>query len=322
MCGILGGITPGMSPEERAEFLWRALLNTQSRGKDATGVAWHTEDRAPVVFKAGEAADKFVNSPTFDMIEKELPMTFIGHCRASTQGSEKENVNNHPVVSKQTGLILVHNGVVRDEAWRQTDPDGSHPFRFAAPDGEVDTEIIMRLIETLAYIPREEDGSIDEDKVRELGGAVNWGEDRKVPWTKAIDDALFNLEGSNACALLVPDEPNTLYLWRHSSPLYLAYVPEYRSIFFTSTEQIFKDTIARTRMEKVLDMFERKVDDTPEYYGVELKDKGMVKVSYTGDNDRPFNIEQLTLEPPEYYATRRGVGRGKAKMKDGKHSWE
>lgn len=330
MCGILGGITPGMSREDRIEFLWRALLNTQTRGKDATGVAWHTEDGTPVVFKAGEAADKFVGSPIFDQIEKDLPITFVGHCRASTQGSEADNVNNHPVVSKQTGLVLIHNGVVRDEAWRQTDPDGSHPFRFAEPDGQVDTEIIMRLIETLAYIPREEDGTISEDTVRALGGAANWGE-RKVSWMKAIDDALFNLEGSNACALMVPEEPNVLYLWRHSSPLFLAYVPEFKSLFFTSTEQIFKDSISRTRTEKVLDLFERKVDDTPEYYGADIKDKTLIRVEYTGDEKTPFDIKKLELEPPDYYPTRRSGGgttttttpaKGKAKMKENRHMFE
>lgn len=61
---------------------------------------------------------------------------------------------------------------------------------------------------------------------------------------KGLKDGLIELVGSAAVAIIKEGEPNTLYLWRHNNPLWLAYDPERKVLFFGSTEDILKEGLA------------------------------------------------------------------------------
>lgn len=299
MCGIAGAIMPNSTPEERLRVARNLLIESQTRGTDATGIGFHLDDGTPQVLKHGTKAAEFVKAPVFNGLE--LPSTFILHTRRTTKGSEKDNKNNHPLVSAATGAILVHNGVVDDDNWRAVNEDGGNPYMYESFRAEVDTEAILNLIVTMRMIPRNDDLSVTPEVV-----AATPKEDWRpqVSWMRAIDDATCNLEGSGfACALLVPDEPNTLHLFRHNNPLFVAYIPEWDAVVFSSEEKILAKAISHTRVEHLFGIFPKTEYIVPEYAGLEMEECGLWKITYEGEGH--YDIHRGDIDPP--FFTRRGI---------------
>ena len=123
MCGIAGY---NCSPAWQAEFLDQkkqnkileeAWLHNQHRGYDAAGY-FAVHDKGIRVFKkAGTAAEILV-----DMAKKEknvpISRVFGTHTRATTQGTEKDNRNNHPVF--WDNIWVTHNGTIHnDDSFRR-----------------------------------------------------------------------------------------------------------------------------------------------------------------------------------------------------------
>ena len=65
-----------------------------------------------------------------------LPCSMILHTRMKTQGSEKNNANNHPLFSKN-GIAIVHNGIIYND---------KEIFGKKERDAEVDSESILHLL--------------------------------------------------------------------------------------------------------------------------------------------------------------------------------
>ena len=61
---------------------------------------------------------------------------------------------------------------------------------------------------------------------------------------KGLKGGLAELRGSAAVAIISNEEPNTVYLWRHNNPLWAAYDPDHKVIFFGSTDEILKEGLA------------------------------------------------------------------------------
>jgi hypothetical protein len=61
---------------------------------------------------------------------------------------------------------------------------------------------------------------------------------------KGLKEGLKDLKGSAAVALISPENPNEVYLWRHNNPLWIAYNPEKKTIFFGSTKEILEEGLA------------------------------------------------------------------------------
>lgn len=134
MCGIIGYVT-GKKEVDRTELQYMIhdmFIASQARGQDATGYGYINTDNKVVVDKAPITAVEFVKrlgDVPFDKVK-----IFMGHTRAATKGDPKSSENNHPIVSKDSGLVLVHNGIVATKKKLKT-------------DGEVDSEVLLRLIE-------------------------------------------------------------------------------------------------------------------------------------------------------------------------------
>lgn len=195
MCGILGFITDTPS-EENNKLLCDLLYISSSRGTDATGVA--VVGKTTKVTKEDIPADKFLVKYSKDL---KKPMSkanvVLGHTRLATQGHQKDNNNNHPIIGQK--YIMVHNGTCSS-----MDRIKDYPYK-----GTVDSEIL------LSYVEKE--------------GLVT---------------GLKELKGSAAVAIIKEDEPDTVYLWRHSNPLWVAYDPEKKVIFFGSTEEILREGLS------------------------------------------------------------------------------
>lgn len=108
MCGIFGWIKPKTNTTtdiNLRDALVNGLIQTQSRGQDATGFY---SPHHGIIKEASKATD-FVKENIPHNIAKDRFV--IGHCRAATQGDSTADENAHPFESKS--WILVHNGIVR-----------------------------------------------------------------------------------------------------------------------------------------------------------------------------------------------------------------
>jgi hypothetical protein len=168
---------------------------SETRGADATGVAFQTQKSKFIIAKKAIAAKDFIKDELIKYKEAlEVTNMAIGHTRFPTQGSPKDNNNNHPVESDN--WILVHNGSV-------TSMPRIKEYKYK---GEVDSEILVSYIECM-------------------------GLEKALPFVE---------RGTASIAIINKNEPNTLYLWRETNPMFLAYDDKSRTIFFSSQDNFLE----------------------------------------------------------------------------------
>ena len=132
MCGIMGWYCFGNTlPDKNKITNMFSLL--ESRGRDASGFAF-IKDNNLIVHKDAVRSSELVK--TDDWKELVLPSSMIMHTRMKTQGSEKNNANNHPLFSKN-GIAIVHNGIIYND---------KEIFGKKQRDAEVDSESILHLL--------------------------------------------------------------------------------------------------------------------------------------------------------------------------------
>ena len=132
MCGIMGFYCFGIQKPDKKNITTMFEL-LESRGRDASGFAF-LRDSNLVVHKAPIRSSIMVHSKEWQ--ELDLPGVFIAHTRMKTQGSERNNNNNHPLYNKE-GLCIVHNGMIHND---------KEIFGKQKRDGEVDSEAILAVL--------------------------------------------------------------------------------------------------------------------------------------------------------------------------------
>jgi len=220
MCGIGGFIAPGAKSEWKRTLITNLLRQASSRGRSATGLAY-VQDGKMCFLKAGEPADKFVDSKEFKEFTEKLPPIVMGHARAATGGGEagpEDNLNNHPFVGEKSGIAVVHNGMIDHSRWRKTvgkdkGLSGKYPFT-----GHTDSELFLRFVE-------------------------NNMDDGSTTMIDAISDACWNITGSYALGWLKADEPNKIWFVRHNNPMVIGYSPKHKFMVFGSTKAIIEDSL-------------------------------------------------------------------------------
>lgn len=86
------------------------LKQIEKRGTHAAGFAYVNRDGSAGVYKQAK--------PGSQLALAELPRksdTVVLHTRYATQGPASNNINNHPVVSPDLNVALVHNGVISND---------------------------------------------------------------------------------------------------------------------------------------------------------------------------------------------------------------
>ena len=174
----------------------------ETRGVDASGITYGNWDSG-----AGYIKNCVRGSKLFDhegskhyLVEIEKAQIVLMHCRAQTQGSAKNQDNNHPVFQRDGRYILVHNGQIRN------DDDLFHKNcdLKLKREAEVDTEALVALLDT------QED---PEEAVKTLRFIV----------------------GSYAIAAMPRDKIDHVLFSRRQSPLVLSYDARADTLYFGST---------------------------------------------------------------------------------------
>ena len=207
MCGITGYITTKPNQAKNAkQTMADLLLYSSSRGTDATGIAFVHNEKI-ICVKKGIPASKFIQSaPYKNAIKRYSPKIMIGHTRAKTQGDQKDNNNNHPLIAGN--IALVHNGVLYNE------DDVFKDFKLERK-GEVDSEAIVQL--------------------------VNHFKTKKSDITRvAIQCTCKEIRGNMAIAVINAKNDRELHLVSSGNPCVLAYQKSTGTIFFASELDILK----------------------------------------------------------------------------------
>jgi hypothetical protein len=135
MCGV-AGFSLSINSKINARALAHHLLTQiESRGQMASGFAYGYEG------KVGYYKDAVAGS---NLRLKGLPRdtkTVIAHTRYATHGAVTDNRNNHPVLSPDSKIALVHNGVI----WNHDEVRHDSLSEFGLPD--VDTSVIPAVLQ-------------------------------------------------------------------------------------------------------------------------------------------------------------------------------
>lgn len=182
MCGIVGYL----GDRNVYEILIKGLHRLEYRGYDSAGVALKTPDGNLNVYKTMgkvSALEHFCH-------DKNLDATVgIAHTRWATHG-EPSDCNAHPHFSEDGNLALVHNGTIENYKLLK-DALIKHGCTFHS---ETDTEVLVQLIE---YIKVTNDCSLID----------------------AVREALRQVQGAYAIAVIEKGNPDQIVAARNSSPL-------------------------------------------------------------------------------------------------------
>lgn len=112
MCALFGWLDCGHKLSSKTlRKLTQGLANaSESRGKDASGIAYNADGKLHI-YKKPKAAHKLRFCIPQDC------HAVMGHTRMATQGDEKLNYNNHPFYGKASdgSFALAHNGVLYND---------------------------------------------------------------------------------------------------------------------------------------------------------------------------------------------------------------
>ena len=180
MCGIVGAI----AQRPVTEILLEGLSRLEYRGYDSAGLAVIAADQSLVRERAVGKVVALRNKLKTHQING---LVGIAHTRWATHGKPAER-NAHPHVSHNR-IAVVHNGIIENyESLRETLRAEGYHF-----ESDTDTEVIVHLIEQ--------------------------AESQGMTLLEAVTRIKTKLRGAYALGVISNDEPDTLIVARHGSPL-------------------------------------------------------------------------------------------------------
>jgi glucosamine 6-phosphate synthetase-like amidotransferase/phosphosugar isomerase protein len=270
MCGIAGMVV--LNKFERNKFQWsqirfvfnELMVQTQERGKDATGIVHMRRDGAYDFYKSPTPATEVVtHDDTFkSIIAGFSPETasVIAHTRFHTKGSPKNNLNNHPF---DIGNILgVHNGTIMN--------DDSLFKQFEFPRAaEVDSEIIFHLI-----------NKYNEQEVTLEG------------LKEALEKSF--LRGLFAIAFAHKGQPNLVHIVKQEKPMTLTFWKEVGVMLYNSQDDLIDNAFdALTRCGNSFGFFPEVTVES-----MTLKDDTYITIDANAEC-----MEDMVSDPKKIYLT-------------------
>ena len=210
MCCLYGMIDYGntFSGKDKHHVLKVLSSACEDRGTDATGYA-HFNGNTLAIQKAPKPAHK---------TKFHIPdgTTFImGHTRLTTQGSEKQNYNNHPFEGRAGGEVfsLAHNGVLSNDVLLRRE------HKLPPTKIETDSYVAVQLLEKL--------GAVTFDSMRNVAEQLNGS----FTLTAMTQQHFYFIKGNN--------------------PLCIYHYPALRLYLYASTEEILRKGIGSSGLLSV-----------------------------------------------------------------------
>lgn len=231
MCSIFGMAfikNDVLKPIVIQEILKEMTIASKCRGTDATGIVFVSEKEASII-KHNIDANKFTETEEYKFevnkfvneIEMKSLYSIIGHCRAQTKGTHKNNNNNHPI--EVNSIIGVHNGhITNDDALFKE-------HKELKRIGEVDSEVVFSLIDHYSTMYKQ---TVTEDN----------------PTTEAIKTTTGLISGGYACSLVDITNPQVLWLFKNYNPIVIMHFKNEGLILFASTLTILQKATEKTNL--------------------------------------------------------------------------
>jgi glucosamine--fructose-6-phosphate aminotransferase (isomerizing) len=233
MCGIFGlliGENLKLSPKELMQTVNRMFKLSESRGKEASGIALRLSQtiyvlKEPIssskLIKSSKYQNLFnstINNEAYDGTHIQSPLLILGHSRLQTNGASEINTNNQPVV--KDGAVGVHNGIIVNdtELWKMF-PDLNKKY-------DVDTEVFLSLLQMF----------------RASGQSIE----------QSIRSVFEKIEGSASVAVQF-DDSNTLVLATNTGSLYFSLSKTSRTLVFASEKYILKQIVNDKSLQNLFD---------------------------------------------------------------------
>lgn len=208
MCAIFGFLDYGKKVSHRVltQLLRELSIAAECRGTDATGISY-VKNGEMVTFKKAKPAHKV------KLFFPKDTAVVIGHTRFTTQGSEKNNYNNHPFegMTKNENFALAHNGVLHNDRKLR------HDLNLPETNIETDSYIAVQLLE--------------------MRNQVN---------TDTLKYVAETVTGSFVFTVLRND--NTLFLVRNNNPLTICHYPELGLYVYASTQDILAHALRTVKL--------------------------------------------------------------------------
>lgn len=159
MCGLCGYIGQSTDPAITHRLITALFIQIEKRGRDAAGM-WGTEVGGPGILFAKKPVPSgvFVTQEAWKQTKNLSFDLLLLHARAASlgSGSPQDPRNNHPFVSRDRTVGLIHNGRIPETDYRklkkvfpcESDCDSELFLRIfeSAPDRLISLEKIWRLL--------------------------------------------------------------------------------------------------------------------------------------------------------------------------------
>ena len=204
MCGLFGLLDyqRSLSNRQKLNLLTALAVQSEVRGTDATGIAYYKGHHLYI-----QKAPRSAHNMKFRVENADFIM---GHTRAATQGSAKDNYNNHPFPGYAGGsFALAHNGVLFNDIF----------LKRSLPSTRIKTDSYVAV------------------QLLEQSGKVNF---------TTIRNMVEMIDGSFAFTIL---NRKGLYFVRGSSPLYICHFPKQGIILYASTQDILERALQKANFQ-------------------------------------------------------------------------
>jgi len=223
LCGIFGIVTGEnlkLSPKELMQIINSIFKLSESRGKEASGLAVRFNDSI-YVLKEPITSSKLVKTAKYKELfnqtlktqgytgnQLQAPILILGHSRLQTNGQSEINTNNQPVV--KDGAVGIHNGIIVNDGklWQS--------FSDLKKKYDVDTEVFLSLLQMF----------------RNQGKSV----------IEAVRLVFEHIEGSASVAVQF-DDVNNLVLASNTGSLYMALSRSNKILVFASEKYILQEVL-------------------------------------------------------------------------------
>jgi predicted glutamine amidotransferase len=270
MCGIFGYI--GIPKDHKATFaLTNALMvKTEPRGIDATGFWACLQSQKKIFYhKEPVKSSLFCERPIWKDSGRQKIDLLLGHCRFTSPGvgGEEINKNNHPHVSKDFRIALVHNGKI---------PEYQYLKKHYTVNTDCDSEVLLRIFESgEGYRQQQEFLKSQLEKAHNTSLSTLY----RVYGLKQI----FSEVNYGAMAVAIGehlDDGRALWLFHNPArPLCLVDLRETMGqFFFCSTPEIFRAAVNASELPKDIIPLDQEVMKLPPdlVYHFKLKEDGAI----------------------------------------------
>jgi predicted glutamine amidotransferase len=250
MCGIAGYIGQSKKPKLTYELITALFDYLEIRGTDAAGV-WGTEtgkNGRVIYHKEPIKSSQFIKNSFWKKLRKVKMDMMLVHARATSRGGghASTNSNNHPFVSDDKKLAMIHNGTL-DEA---TFLKKKYQIR-----SQTDSEVLLRMYEH----------GLDESPLEISNGPVCFDIAKRMNGIKEI----WSLISKGAMAVSfgerIDDHTRYMFLFRNQKrPLWIADLRDVLGqVFFFSSPEIWYRAIASSDVLKKVCSSSEKLIEIP-----------------------------------------------------------